>query len=89
MKSTLIKGFNKVLICGGWSGGDITTSCETITLNSTGTTTCKTKPNFPVAFYGAIGGMGIKQNPIVCGGWQNNNYSNRCYSSWGASKNLS
>ena len=29
---------------------------------------------------GAIGGLGIKQNPIVCGGVQNGDSSNRCFS---------
>ena len=28
----------------------------------------------------AIGGLGFKQNPILCGGEQNNDRSNKCYS---------
>ncbi len=31
-------------------------------------------------FYGAIGRLGFNENPIICGGNQNNNFSNSCYS---------
>ncbi len=71
----LFKGFSKLIVCGGY---DIDT-CEVINLESSATT-CKNLPNFPATFYGAIGGLGFNENPIICGGNQNNTFSNRCYS---------
>ncbi len=72
-----LKGFSKLLICGGNNPGIDT--CEVINLESSATT-CKDLPNFPATFYGAIGGLGFNENPIICGGNHDNNFSNRCYS---------
>jgi hypothetical protein len=72
----LFKGYSKLLICGGYYTID---TCEVINLQSPATT-CKNPPNFPVRLYGAIGGLGCKENPIICGGLQNGVRSNRCYS---------
>ncbi len=42
--------------------------------------TCKNPPNFPATVWAAIGGLGIKGNPILCGGYQNFGInSNECY----------
>jgi hypothetical protein len=71
----LFKGFSKLLIC----GGDNTNTCEIINLASS-TSTCKNPPNFPTKVYAAIGGLGFKGNPIICGGVQNGVFSNKCYS---------
>ncbi len=42
--------------------------------------TFKNQPNFPATVNGAIGGLGFKGNPILCGGKQNDAGSNKCYS---------
>jgi hypothetical protein len=76
----LFKGFSKLLICGGFNpvGLDYNT-CEAINLASSAST-CKNPPNFPAEISEAIGGLGFKGNPILCGGWQNGTDSNKCYS---------
>jgi hypothetical protein len=68
------QGFSKLLIC----GGHVTNTCEVIDLESPATI-CKNQPNFPVTIFGGIGGLGFKENPIICGGNQNGDYSNKCY----------
>jgi hypothetical protein len=73
----LFKGFSKILICGG--DGPTTDTCEVINLASP-TSTCKNPPNFPAKVFSAIGGLGFKENPIICGGAQDSSYSNKCYS---------
>jgi hypothetical protein len=73
----LFKGFSKLLICGGFDPS--TDTCEVINLASSAST-CKNPPNFPATVYAAIGGLGFKGNPILCGGYQNSARSNKCYS---------
>jgi hypothetical protein len=73
----LLKGFSKLLICGGYD--PYTDTCEVINLASSAPT-CKNPPNFPATVYRGIGGLGFKGNPILCGGYQNNIHSNKCYS---------
>jgi N-acetylneuraminic acid mutarotase len=70
----LFQGFSKLLICGGYS-----ITCEVINPASS-TSTCKNPPNFPATVYLAIGGLGFKGNSIICGGRQNGDRSNKCYS---------
>jgi hypothetical protein len=72
----LFKGLSKLLICGGYSPD--TDTCEVINLASSAST-CKNPPNFPATIYQAIGGLGFKENPILCGGVQNDVRSNQCY----------
>ncbi len=71
----MFKGFSKVLICGGVD----TDTCEVINLASIAST-CDNPPNFPATVYAAIGGLGFKENPILCGGYQNGVRSNKCCS---------
>ncbi len=71
----MFKAFSKLLICGGRYTG----FCEVINLASSAST-CKNTPNFPAEVHSAIGGLGLKGNPILCGGVQNNDLSNKCYS---------
>ncbi len=71
----MFQGFSKLLICGGYSNID---TCEVINLASSAST-CKNPPNFPATVYAAIGGLGFKGNPIICGGFQNDVSSNKCY----------
>jgi hypothetical protein len=71
-------GFSKLLICGGRNPSD-TDTCEVINLASSAST-CINPPNFPARGFNAIGGLGFKENPILCGGSQNNATSNKCYS---------
>jgi hypothetical protein len=71
----LFLGFSKLLVCVGVS----TDTCEVINLASS-VSTCKNPPNFPAKVNKAIGGLGLKENPILCGGWQNDVRSNKCYS---------
>jgi hypothetical protein len=71
----LFKAFSKLLIC----GGENTDTCEVINLASSAST-CKNPPNFPANVDRAIGGLGFKGNPIICGGYQNGDRSNKCYS---------
>jgi len=73
----LFKGLSKVLICGGYNPSIDT--CEVINLASSAST-CKNPPNYPAKVFLAIGGLGFKVNPILCGGIQNNAYSKNCYS---------
>ncbi len=71
------KGLSKLLICGGnYPGID---TCEVINLSSSAST-CKNPPSFPATVLAAIGGLGFKGNPILCGGFQNGARSNKCYS---------
>jgi hypothetical protein len=71
----LFKGFSKLLICGGHR----TDTCEVINL-ALSASICKNPPNFPALVESSIGGLGFKQNPIICGGFQNGSISNKCYS---------
>ncbi len=73
----MFKGFSKLLICGGYDPSFDT--CEVINLASSAST-CKNPPNFPAKVYAAIGGLGFKENPILCGGEQNSAFSSKCYS---------
>ncbi len=66
-----------MLICGG--NLPAIANCEVVNLDSA-TTTCKSPPNFPETFWSAIGGLGFKENPIICGGLQKFSYVNKCYS---------
>jgi hypothetical protein len=76
----LFQGFSKLLICGGFNpNGPNYNTCEVINLASSAST-CKNPPNFPATVYAAIGGLGFKGNPIICGGIQNGVRSNKCYS---------
>ncbi len=76
----MFKGFSKLLICGGFNpDGPNYNTCEVINLASSAST-CKNPPNLPVRVSRAIGGLGFKGNPILCGGYQNYAYSNKCYS---------
>jgi N-acetylneuraminic acid mutarotase len=68
----LSKGFSKLLICNS-------KTCEVINLASS-VSTCKNPPKFPARVSAAIGGLGFKENPIICGGYQNDDRSNKCYS---------
>jgi hypothetical protein len=63
------KVFSKLLICGGCIPS-ITNNCEVINLASSAST-CKNPPNVPASIYFAIGGLGFKEKPILCGGFQN------------------
>jgi hypothetical protein len=72
----LFKAFSKLLICGGYNPS--TDTCEVINLASSAST-CNNPPNFPATVRAAIGGLGFKGNPILCGGDQNHDYSNKCY----------
>jgi hypothetical protein len=74
----LLIGFSKLLICSGYSPST-TDTCEVINLASSASS-CKHPPNFPAKLYLAIGGLGFKGNPILCGGYQNSAHSNKCYS---------
>ncbi len=71
-------------------GSDLNT-CEVINLEASATT-CKDPPNFPVGVSGAIGGLGFKLNPIICGGAQDNTRSKNCSSlennKWVSSVNM-
>ncbi len=73
----MFKGFSKLLICGGAS--PYTDTCKVINLASS-TSTCKNPPIFPARVIEAIGGLGFKRDPILCGGYQNVAPSNKCYS---------
>jgi N-acetylneuraminic acid mutarotase len=72
----LFKGLSKLLICGGYPNID---TCEVINLASSASS-CKNPPHFPAKLSHAIGGLGFKGNPIICGGYQNKVRSNKCYS---------
>jgi hypothetical protein len=72
----LFKG-SKLLICGGEDPD--TDTCEVINLASSAST-CKNPPNFQSKIFAAIGGLGFKENPILCGGRQNSADSNKCFS---------
>ncbi len=71
----MFKGLSKLLICGGYN----TDTCEVINLASSASI-CKNPPNFPAKVFLAIGGLGFKGNPILCGGVQNDVRSNKCHS---------
>ncbi len=73
----MFKGFSKLLICGG--NEPTIDTCEVINLASSAST-CKNPPNFSETVHSAIGGLGFKGNPVICGGWQNDFSSNKCYS---------
>ncbi len=66
-------------------------TCEIIDL-SLSASTCKNPPNFPAKVYQAIQGLRFKENPILCGGNQDEVSSNKCYSlqnnGWVSSANM-
>ena len=77
----MLTGLSKLLICCGWiSGGYVqgTDSCEAIDLKSPAST-CQNLPNFPAKLIGAIGGLGFKEKPVICGGEQKWAYSDKCF----------
>ena len=59
----------------GVGGG---TTVEVIDLESS-TTTCKNLPNFPIKVFASFGGLGFEEKPLVCGGYFNGGYTNKCY----------
>jgi hypothetical protein len=61
---------SKILICGGGH------TCEGIDLESSATT-CKNLPDLHI--FAGIGGLGLKNNPIICGGHQNGVKTNLCF----------
>ncbi len=69
----MLKGSSKLLICGGYSPS-VTDTCEVINLSSSAST-CKNPQNFPTTVHAAIGGLGFKENLILCGGLQNGTHS--------------
>ncbi len=71
------KGFSKLHICGGYDPS--THTCEVINFASSAST-CHNPPSFPATVFRAIGGLGFKENPLICGGDQNGSDSNKCYS---------
>jgi hypothetical protein len=71
----LFKGFSKLLICGGVN----TDTCELINL-ALPAKKCKNPPNLPATIHSAIGGLGFKGIPIICGGDQKDVPSNKSYS---------
>ncbi len=73
----MFKGFSKLLICGRFD--PYTDTCEVINLASSAST-CKNPPKFPATVRSAIGGLGFKGKPILCGGNQNGSDSNKCFS---------
>ncbi len=72
----MFKGLSKLFICGRYYPS--TDTCEVINLASSAST-CKNPPNFPAKVSSAIGGLGFKGNPILCGGYQNDVLTNKCY----------
>jgi hypothetical protein len=88
--SILFKGFSKALVCGGYEHS--TDTCQVVDLESS-ETTCKNLQKFPAFVWAAIGGLGLKEIPIICGGAQEKEYySNSCYSlennSWVSSASM-
>ncbi len=85
----MFKGSSKLLLCGGYNQS--TDTCEVINL-APSASTCKNPPNFPARVYAAIGGLGFKENPILCGGVQYDVGSNKCYTlennEWVSSANM-
>ena len=59
----LLKGFSKVLICGGFEQRYSDSTCEIIDLKSSATN-CKHVPNYPIYIHKAVGGLGITK--IIC-----------------------
>jgi hypothetical protein len=72
---------SKLLIgLGREEGGGQTDTIEVIELKSD-FPICKNLPNFPVALYGSIGGLGYQDTPLICGGRNYDGYHSRgCYS---------
>ena len=70
----------KLLVAVGVAATGTTDNTEVLDLASP-ITTCKTLPNFPLAVFGAFGGLGYEDNPIICGGLNaSTSYNNKCYS---------
>ncbi len=74
------QGLSKLVVCGGFSRGYVVpNTCEVFDLNSA-SSTCKNLPDFPEKVLGAIEGLRINGNPIICGGEGTGVVSNSCYS---------
>jgi hypothetical protein len=79
--TTTTKPMTKLLVTAGNSG-----VTEIIDLTRPGSS-CKNLPLFPVSHwkecqifvYGAIGGLGFEDEPIICGGGNNNAFFFQCY----------
>ena len=70
-------GLSKLLICGG--NNPISDTCEVMDIVSAAKT-CKNLPNFPSTIHSAVGGLGFQETPTICGGEQDDQLSNMCYS---------
>ena len=78
--SSLSTGFSKLLVCGGFTKNiGASDSCEVVDLKSP-STVCKNMTNFPVKVRGSFGYLGSKKEQVICGGFQNEIPSNKCYS---------
>jgi hypothetical protein len=67
--------FSKLLICGGVTNYYADTS-EAYDLKSI-SSSCKPVTNLPMRIASAVGGLGFNKNPVICGGWQNEVFSDR------------
>jgi hypothetical protein len=74
-----LKGFSKLIICGGKTKLGMTDNCEAIDLD-TSLTTCRDPPNFPKILYSPIGGLTPNKSPIICNGHQGDEDSTNCFS---------
>ena len=69
---------SKFLIVSGRIGGAYDESIEMIDLSISGNYQCPNWVNYPIAIFGAIGGL-LEGIPIICGGSNFAYTSNKCY----------
>ena len=69
----MLTGFTKLLVGVGFENSKV----EVIDLESS-STSCKDLPNFPFNIWNAIGGLGLEDRPLICGGF-NGRFSNKCF----------
>ncbi len=85
----LFSGYTKILVGLGSTKSGRTNNFEVIDLEST-TSKCSQVPPYPLAIEGAMGGIGINEKPIVCGGYSST-FHNNCYmldKTWQSSHSL-
>jgi hypothetical protein len=74
----LFSGYTKILVGLGATTSGSTNNFEVIDLEST-TSKCSQVTPYPVALHGSMGGIGMNEKPIVCGGYGSSAHHSECY----------
>lgn len=76
IKKFLPLGYFKIMVAGGYSANGVTGIAEIVDLE-TAKSNCSNLPLLPRGGFGAAGSLVNIDNPIVCGGFNYNNFYDR------------